>query len=94
MTLELRLARFREVVFEAIAHALERDPVCKPYEGQVQLEVRSPGYFERSEPAEYLLSMDCYVLGPGRFYEWLGTDIEDVFTRAEADIRRFHDEVE
>ena len=84
--LEQLIADFRNLVYTGIATALLLDAHAKGYEGDVRLVVTMPGYFQRLTPVLYTLQLDCYVLGPARHYKWSGTDPEEVFARATADV--------
>jgi hypothetical protein len=82
------LGDFYKLVHGGIDRALEMDSYCKGYEGAIRLRIDLPGYFGSGDPL-YTLELDCYVLGPGRHYEWHGVDAALVFRCATADVRKW-----
>jgi hypothetical protein len=98
---------FRQLAFSGIKRALEIDGACKSYEGAVELHVGLPNYFKETTGEDwglaaffggaahnYKLTLHCYVLGPARHYDWEGSDVQDVFARATADVRTWIAELE
>lgn len=85
-----RFVALRKKVMAAIKRELEIDFYCKSYEGTFELTVCYPNYFDDSEgvlaPNYYVLTLHCYVLGPGRHYDWRGNTIEKVLDDAEREI--------
>ena len=79
-----RLMTLRAELFAAIKKQLARDGHCKSYEGAFA--IRLPNYFEQDEAA-WQITLDCYVIGPSRHYEWNGQTLAEAITRAEAGVR-------
>lgn len=79
MTDKERLYELRKRVFRAIKEQLEEDPMCKSYEGAIEVGCEYPNFFEDDEyeigdalPAAYYIRLHCYVLGPSRHYDFVG----------------------
>lgn len=77
------LIELRKLVFAEIEKCLAEDWHCKSYEGQVS--VVYPNYFQ--DPDEFMVRLDCYVIGPTRHYEWRGNSIDDCCKKAIADVK-------
>ena len=41
------------------------------------------------QPDFYLIRLHCYVLGPGRHYEWKGRTLKNALDKAEKDINQW-----
>lgn len=82
----VRLVDLRARLFDAIRRALEIDSHCKSYEGAFR--VGLPNYFESLEGrrSEWVVELDCYVIGPNRHYQWAGETFMDAVLAAERDI--------
>lgn len=82
----------RAWTFELIAKALEEDGHCKSYEGTWS--IRFPNYFENKNDREpgVTISLDCYVLGPSRHYEWWDKTFLGVVKKARAEIEQWERE--
>lgn len=93
-----RFLELRKKVMKAIAAQLAEDPHCKSYEGTFEWTVCYPDYFEDEEgtqaPRLYVLTLHCYVLGPGRHYDWHGKTMKEALDKAEKDILVWIGEVE
>lgn len=80
-----------EYLAEYFAH--DEDGCCKSYEGTWELLVSYPNYFEdetaTAKPDYYQVTLHCYVLGPGRHYEWSGKTWAEVFRKCNADIDKW-----
>lgn len=81
-----RFFKLREDLFAAIKHQLTIDSHCKSYEGLMS--IVWPCYFDD----EYLIKLDCYIIGPSRHHFWTGKSITEALDRAEADIREWIEE--
>ena len=88
-----RFLTLQRRVMQAIRRELEADCHCKGYEGTFELIVGYPSYFDCTfddapvnEPNFYMIKLHCYVLGPGRHYEWRGSTFESALNKCEADI--------
>lgn len=101
------VADFQALVFSGVKRALEIDGHCKSYEGTVEFHCSLPDYFRATQGESwglsaafgvgdfsYVLELHCYVLGPGRHYEWSGADQADLFERATADVKKWIAELE
>lgn len=88
-----RLKGLRHKLFEAIRKALEIDGHCKSYEGEFRISL--PNYFEErdGETNRYVLSLDCYVVGPSRHYTWSGSSLSEAISKAEGNINGWINEV-
>lgn len=90
-----RFLALRLRVMQAIRRELERDNSCKSYEGTFEILVRYPDYFDQEydnkpdQPDFYLIRLHCYVLGPGRHYEWKGRTLKNALDKAEKDINQW-----
>ena len=90
-----RFLALRRRVMQAIRRQLEVDSTCKSYEGAFEILVSYPDYFDweydnkPDEPKFYLIHLDCYVLGPGRHYEWRGRTLKNALDHAEKDINQW-----
>ena len=85
-----RLGRLRKRVMAAIEEELKIDNCCKSYEGTFEILESYPTYFDDSEasmePDYYRITLHCYVLGPGRHYEWDGRTFGEAIEKAEEEI--------
>lgn len=90
-----RFLTMRHRVMNAIRIELEKDNSCKSYEGTFEILVSYPDYFERTyenkqdEPNIYIIRLHCYVLGPGRHYEWIGATFKEALDKCEEDIKEW-----
>lgn len=90
-----RFLALRLRVMQAIRRELERENSCKSYEGTFEILVGYPDYFDREydnkpdQPDFYLIRLHCYVLGPGRHYEWKGRTLKNALDKAEKDINQW-----
>ena len=90
-----RFLALRLCVMQAIRRELERDNSCKSYEGTFEILVSYPDYFDQEydnkpdQPDFYLIRLHCYVLGPGRHYEWKGRTLKNALDKAEKDINQW-----
>ena len=86
-----RFEALRKMVMEAIRKELEIDCCCKSYEGVFEWYACYPSYFDdpeaKAEPELYVLTLHCYVLGPGRHYGWRGRTKAEVLDKAEREIK-------
>ena len=84
----------RRDLFDEIRKRLEEDGLCKRYEGCFEVTVVYPNYFEEksgeNEPY-YVVTLDCYVVGPSRHYNWQGKTLLEAVQTAERDIRKWID---
>lgn len=78
-----RIDALRKDLFDAIDYSLKMDGHHKNYEGRITL--CWPPRFED----EYTITLDCYVIGPGRHYYWTGKTPDDALDKAEKDIREW-----
>lgn len=66
---------------------------CKSYEGIFELTFSYPDYFDsnskKDDPDFCMITLHCYVLGPGRHYEWRGKTIEEAVKKCEHDIKQW-----
>lgn len=86
---EERFSRLRKKVMQAIKRELEYDSYSKSYEGTFEWTECYPSYFEEEEgrtSIHYRLTLHCYLLCPGRHYDWYGETKAEVLDQAEADI--------
>lgn len=88
-----RFHKLRKKVMAAIRRQLEDDAGCKSYEGTFEWLIGYPCYFAdetgTAQPDFYTLTLHCYVLGPGRHYEWMGATPDEVLDQAERDIHQW-----
>lgn len=80
------LMQFRKLVHDGIRRALELDGVHKGYEGHIALRVDLPSFFDDKAHTLYSLTLDCYVLGPGRHYVWHAVNERELFEVATRDV--------
>jgi hypothetical protein len=83
-----KLKEFQQTVFKGIEEALYLDGAHKHYEGAIR--VCLPSYFG----GDYFIELDCYVLGPGRHYEWAGETLSIAIDQALADVKRWIKELD
>lgn len=83
-------AELRKKVADYICEDLKEDYGHKPYEGTWELLVGFPNYFEdetaTEKPNFYQVTLHCYVLGPGRHYDWDGNSFMEALEKCKADI--------
>lgn len=90
-----RFDALRKLTMDAIGRELEIDCCGKSYEGAFEILVSYPDYFDREydnkpdQPDFYLIRLHCYVLGPGRHYEWKGRTLKNALDKAEMDINQW-----
>lgn len=92
-----RFKRLRKLVMKAISE-IDLSDGCKSYEGTFEWTVCYPNYFGDetgdSGACFFVLVLHCYVLGPGRHYEWTGKTMDEALKKAEKDICRWIGEAE
>ena len=80
----------RRRVADYIREYLKDDCGHKSYEGTWELLVSYPNYFEdetaEAAPDFFQITLHCYVLGPGRHYDWIGKSWDKALTVCESDI--------
>lgn len=88
-----RFARLRKMVAQEIDRQLAIDSYCKSYEGTWELTICFPNYFEdetaTANPDFYQIGLHCYVIGPGRHYDWSGKSWDECLTKAELNIEKW-----
>lgn len=86
----IRFSRLRKKLAAGISKALEECDHCKSYEGTWEIIESFPDYFqdEKAEaPADYVeIRLHCYVVGPSRHYQWVGSSFEEALEKAEIEI--------
>lgn len=92
-----RIDALRELIYEGISKALEIDLRYKSYEGELEVTVLYPNYFEwiygQGAPV-YVIRLDSCVLGPSRHYEWVGATLDEAIDEAMRDVTEWVKEVE
>lgn len=89
-----RFYALRKRVLDAIASMLEdgSGEHHKSYEGAMELRLEWPEFFVpnpyTAEP-EATVVLHCYLLGPGRHFEWHDTTLQAALDRAERDIEEW-----
>lgn len=77
MTDKERFFSLRKRLFKAIDKALQEDSHCKSYEGSIAITQQFPDFFEDEYAKEssdyYRITLHCYVLGPARHYDFIGS---------------------
>jgi hypothetical protein len=78
------LADLRRVLFAAIANATPHHG--KSYEGAMTLHM--PDWFQQGEPRPdaWAVEIHCYVLGPGRHYQYEARTLGEAVAKARADV--------
>lgn len=88
-----KFTKIRKMVADYITKYLKEDCGHKSYEGTWEFLVSYPSYFEdetaTAAPDSYQVTLHCYVLGPGRHYDWKGSSLEKVLEDCERDIRQW-----
>lgn len=91
-----KIHELRTLLFSGIEKSLKKDGHHKSYEGAVTLSIKYPNYFEDDASGngyQYVLTIDCYVLGPRRHYTWEGTNLDKVIDEAIYCVKQWiHDE--
>lgn len=80
-----RFMTYRKRLFAAICIALAEDGHHKSYEGTVGLIF--PHYFHNED--DFIITVDCYVLGPARHYSYSGKTPDECLDKAERDLRKW-----
>jgi len=76
----------RRFVFGKIESALVIDGNCKSYEGRFSIVF--PNYLDEPDDGEkWGVTLDCYVFGPSRHYQWWGKSLRDALDKANREIR-------
>lgn len=92
-----RIDALRELIYEGIRKALEIDLRYKSYEGELEVTVLYPNYFEwiygQGAPV-YVIRLDSCVLGPSRHYEWTGDTLDEAIDKAMSDVTEWVKEAE
>ena len=82
--------QLRKQVADYIFEYLKDDFGHKSYEGTWELLVSYPSYFEDensiASPVFYRVTLHCYVLGPGRHYDWEGKSFLEALNKCKRDI--------
>lgn len=69
------------------------DGVGKSYEGTWELLVSYPNYYEdetaTASPDFYQITLHCYLIGPGRHYDWSGKTWSEALRKCKYDIDRW-----
>lgn len=82
-----RFCNLRKRVAKAIHEELIEAPCHKSYEGTWEITVGYPDYFDddtaTAGPDFYRIVLHCYVLGPGRHYNWDGRTFEQALDACE-----------
>lgn len=94
-----RFLTLRSRVMDAIREQLKISCSCKRYEGTFDLTFSLPDFFDyiengASEPDYCTIYLHCYVIGPGRHYEWRGKSFADALDKCEEDINKWISEIE
>jgi len=88
-----RFLKLRQLTLDAVGRALKRDGHCKSYEGTFEIVVCYPNYFEERldnlGELVYIITLHCYVLGPGRHYDWRGKAFKEALKKAEKDLYKW-----
>ena len=88
-----KFKKILKMVADYITTYLKEDCGHKSYEGTWEFLASYPSYFEdetaTAAPDSYQVTLHCYVLGPGRHYDWKGSSLEKVLEDCERDIRRW-----
>ena len=81
-----RFYKLREKLFDEIKKILEEDGYCKSYEGAMA--IGFPNYLQGRDESEdkFSITLDCYVVGPSRHYQWFGKTFEESLSKAENEI--------
>ncbi len=83
----------RQMVASYIREYLKNDRGHKSYEGTWEVFVSYPSYFEdetaTSVPDYYKITLNCYVLGPCRNYDWIGKTWMEVLGKCKKDIEQW-----
>ena len=81
-----RFDALRKLTMDAIGRELEIDYCGKSYEGIFEWTVCYPSYYDDPDAKA---GLHCYVLGPGRHYEWKGRTLKNALDKAEKDINQW-----
>ena len=83
----------RQRLFKMIEKSLKEDPICKSYEGALEVAFVYPNYFEQADAVEYVcIRLDCYVLGWGRHYMFKGETFAEALDEFEKTLDEFESE--
>lgn len=85
-----RFCRLRKTVARTIDEYLKEDCGHKSYEGTWELLISFPNFFEdetaEAKPDFYQIKLHCYIVGPGRHYEWSGKNWNDALKKCKKDV--------
>jgi hypothetical protein len=87
-----RFDTLRTRLYDAIGHALEQDGHCKSYEGEWEVTLCFPNYWNKNDQPSVSLKLHCYVVGPSRHYEWDGKTFTEALDAAEVDVMSWIEE--
>lgn len=83
-------AELRKKVAAYICEDLKEDYGHKSHEGTWELLVGFPNYFKdetaTAKPDFYQVTLHCYVLGPGRHYDWNGSSFMEALEKCKSDV--------
>lgn len=73
-------------VLDYVRRECEDGAAHKSYEGTMSLNITLPDAFDSDRSPYYRLTLDCYLLCPGRHAVWKGKDLDKVLDTAERQI--------
>jgi len=78
-----RFLSMRKRIFDLIGKELEKDPVCKSYEGSIEVVMEYNDYFESytEEPSLVCIIVNSYRLCQGRREKFEGRSWEEALNR-------------
>lgn len=90
-------SQLRMQVAGYICEYLKDDCGHKSYEGTWEVLISYPNYFDddtaTAPPDFYRVTLHCYVLGPGRHYDWDGKSLLEALNKCKHDIDQWtHEE--
>src|ERR1035437_5164011 len=84
------LGVFQKTIFHEIEKLLKIDGHCKSYEGAIQISFLS--YFKNKDEEnkqKFALTLDCYLIGPSRHYEWVGRTLEEAIEKGLKEVKEW-----
>lgn len=83
----------RKRLAKAIAVEIALGYGHKSYEGTWEISYGFPDYFDDptadAPPEAVKIQLHCYVVGPGRHYQWYGKDFDEAFEKCKADVEKW-----
>lgn len=85
-----RFLKVRKQVIDVINKMVEEGCDHKSFEGAFEVMAYFPDAFDDEAdevgPTNYAIELHCYLLGPGRHYQWSGRTLDEAVSKCEKDV--------